>query len=132
MHTRFKRLSRYTAVGFSTFMLDLSLLWVMVSLCKIHYLYAVAASFLTAVSLNYFLSRRWVFKGSRRTALGGYLYFLKTALAGSALTVFLMWALTAVTSGPYLVIRIVVAVLVGTGNYLANLYLNFRVAGNTL
>ncbi len=132
MHTGFKRFSRYTVIGFSTFMLDLSLLWVMVSFCKIYYLHAVAASFLVAVSLNYFLSRQWVFKGSGRAPFWGYLYFLKTALAGSALTVFLMWALTAVTNGPYLVIRIAVAVLVGTGNYLANLYLNFRVAGNAL
>ena len=132
MHTRFKRFSRYTLIGFSTFVFDLSLLWVMVSLWKIYYLYAAAVSFLMAVSLNYFLSRRWVFKGSHRTPFGGYLYFLKTAIAGSALTVFLMWAFTAITGGSYLIIRIAVAALVGMGNYLANLYLNFKVAGSVL
>jgi putative flippase GtrA len=132
MYLRFKRFSRYTLIGFSTFLFDLSLLWLLISLWKIYYLYAVAVSFLMAVSLNYFLSRKWVFKGSSRSPALGYLYFLKTALAGSAITVFLMWALASITSGPYLVLRIIVAALVGTGNYLINLYLNFRVAGNAL
>ena len=132
MHLRFKRFSRYTVIGFSTFLFDLSLLWVQAEVFRIYYLCAVAFSFLIAVSLNYFLSRRWVFKGSQRKVALGYLYFLKTALAGLMITVFLMWAFTTATHGPYLIIRIIVAGIVGTGNYLANLYLNFKVAGNEL
>ena len=90
------------------------------------------SGFLVAVSVNYFLSRRWVFKGSQRRLAGGYLYFLKTALVGALATGFLMWLFCTTTHGPYLLIRIIIAAIIGTVNYLIHLYLNFRVAGHEL
>jgi len=132
MTLRLKRFFRYTAVGVSTFLFDLSLLWTQIEVIHVNYLHAAISSFLIAVSVNYFLSRRWVFKGSARRLATGYLYFFKTAVAGAVTTGFLMWAFCSATNGPYLLIRIVIAGIIGMGNYLIHLYLNFRVAGQEL
>jgi putative flippase GtrA len=131
MDLRLKRFLRYAAVGGSTFLFDLSLLWVQIEKFHFYYLHAAVSSFLIAVSVNYFLSRRWVFKGSARRLAAGYLYFLKTAVAGALTTGFLMW-LFSTTNGNYLLIRIIIAAVIGMGNYLIHLYLNFRVAGHDL
>jgi putative flippase GtrA len=132
MNLRQKRFFRYAAVGGSTFLFDLSLLWIQIEKFQVYYLYAAVSSFLIAVSVNYFLSRRWVFKGSQRRLATGYLYFLKTAAAGALATGFLMWLFCTATHGPYLLIRIIIAAIIGMGNYLIHLYLNFRVAGHEL
>ena len=132
MNLCFKRFFIYTAVGGLTFLFDLSLLWIQIEKFHVYYLHAAVSSFLVAVSVNYFLSRRWVFKGSRRRLAAGYLYFLKTAAAGALTTGFLMWLFCTTTHGPYMLIRIIIAAIIGMGNYLIHLYLNFRVAGHEL
>lgn len=132
MNLRFRRFLRYTVVGVSTFLFDLLLLWIQVEMFHVHYLHAAVTGFLVAVSANYFLSRRWVFKGSSRRLAAGYLYFFKTAVAGALTTGFLMWLFSTATNGPYLLIRIAIAGIIGIGNYLIHLYLNFRVAGYEL
>ncbi len=113
-------------------MFDLSLLWILIEKFHVYYLHAAVSGFLVAVSVNYFISRKWVFTGSRRRLTTGYLYFLKTALAGALATGFLMWLFCTATHGPYLLIRIIIAGIIGMGNYLIHLHLNFRVAGHEL
>ena len=132
MNLRCERFFRYTVVGGSTFLFDLSLLWILIEKFHVYYLHAAVSGFLVAVSVNYFLSRRWVFKGSQRRLAVGYLYFLKTAVVGALATGFLMWLFCTTTHGPYLLIRIIIAAIIGTVNYLIHLYLNFRVAGHEL
>ncbi len=127
-----KRFFRYAAVGGSTFLFDLLLLWIQIEKFHIYYLHAAVSGFLVAVSVNYFLSRRWVFTGSRRRLASGYLYFLKTAVAGALTTGFLMWLFCTATHGPYLLIRAIIAAIIGMVNYLIHLYLNFKVAGHDL
>lgn len=130
--TREIRFIRYTAIGVSTFAFDLVLLWLFIDTLGVHYLTATAVAFLLAVSLNYVLSRRWVFRHSKRGLAFGYIYFIKFALIGLALTTGLMWVLVENTDLAVLVVRVLIAGLVGMGNYLANLYLNFKVAGRQL
>lgn len=132
MSLRIKRFSRYAAIGVSTFFLDFYLFWVQTRYLNFSYIYAVAISFLAGISVNHFLSRKWVFAGSMRTFIQGYLCFLKFAVAGMAITAYLMWTLVILTHRDILTIRAIVACFVGMGNYLANLYLNFQVAGREL
>jgi putative flippase GtrA len=130
--TREIRFIRYTTIGVSTFGIDLLLLWFFIDAVGMHYLTATAVAFLMAVSLNYVLSRRWVFRHSKRGLAFGYVYFLKFALIGMALTTGLMWAMVENSDLAVVVVRVLIAGLVGMGNYLANLYLNFKVAGKAL
>ncbi len=126
---REKRFIRYSSVGFLTFCIDLLLLLFLTAYLKVPYLPATAGSFLIAVSGNYLISRRYVFRHTKRGMHAGYIYFLQFALLGMAVTTGLMWLLLSLAPLPVLYARVIIAAFVGIGNYLANLHLTFRVAG---
>jgi putative flippase GtrA len=132
LNTREKRFLRYGFIGFSTFILDLFLLWIFVEMIGLSYIIAAPIAFILAASINYTISRKWVFRGSKRSLHFGYLYFLKFAFLGAAITTLLMFLIITKTTFNLFTSRAIVASLVGIGNYLANLYLNFKVAGQKL
>ena len=124
-----QRFARYAIVGVSTLCLDLGMLYAAVSIIGIPYYLATPCSFLIAVSCNYLLSRRFVFKGTERTLHAGYAYFAAVAILGALLTTGLVAALVSLFGMYYLLARVIVAGVIGMGNYLFNLHINFDVAG---
>ncbi|HYE23054.1 MAG TPA: GtrA family protein [Candidatus Paceibacterota bacterium] len=123
------RFFRYSLVGGSTFAFDLLLIWVMTELFGIPYYISTFIGFVIAVSLNYFISRRFVFKGTERKVHHGYAYFLSFACAGAFLISAAVAFLTETFHLHYMLARVLVACVVGVGNYLFNLHFNFKVAG---
>ncbi|MDB5236913.1 MAG: GtrA family protein [Parcubacteria group bacterium] len=123
------RFLRYAAVGGGTLLFDLCLLYSATSIFGVPYFLSTPGAFLIAVSINYFISRRYVFKGSERLIHHGYAYFILVALAGAAVTTLSVAALVSALHLYYLLARILVAGIIGIGNYLFNLHLNFKVAG---
>jgi len=123
------RFLRYTLVGGGTFGFDLILLYVVTEYLGVPYYVATAGAFLVAVSINYFISRRFVFKGTERGMHSGYLYFILIALAGAAITTAGVALLVTYAGLYYMIARVLVAFIVGTFNYLSNLFFNFRVVG---
>lgn len=123
------RFIRYAIVGVGTFLFDLAMLYAAVSYLHVAYYVATPCTFLIAVSCNYALSRAHVFKGTERSWHAGYAYFIALALLGAAATTVLVALLVSSFGIYYLVARIAVAGIVGVGNYLYNLHINFRVAG---
>ncbi|MGH8552408.1 MAG: GtrA family protein, partial [Methylococcales bacterium] len=77
-----KRFVKYTSVGFSTFLFDLLLLFIFIDLLFWNYVVATAVAFLIAVSVNYYISRRYVFHGTLREIHSGYVLFIAIALIG--------------------------------------------------
>lgn len=124
-----RRFSRYSAVGVSTFLLDLAMLYAATSVCGIPYLVTTPVSFLIAVSLNYMLSRKIAFPETERSWHVGYAYFMIVAVIGAVATTGMVAVLVAYAGLFYLTARIIAATLVGFGNYLFNLHVNFDVAG---
>lgn len=124
------RFLKYTAVGGSTFAFDLLLIWVLTEFLGVPYYVSTALGFLVAVSINYFLSRKYVFKGTNRKVHHGYAYFIAIACGGAAVVTGSVTFLVATLALHYLVARIFVACVVGICNYLFNLHLNFKVAGH--
>jgi putative flippase GtrA len=124
-----KRFVTYSFVGASTFALDLLLLFILTDVAKVNYIAAAGGAFVVAISLNYFLSRTYVFKGSERTVQSGYVNFLGIAFVGLLLVMGGMYVLVSVLGFNYLVSRIGIAGLTGFWNYLINLFVNFDVAG---
>lgn len=123
------RFLKYASVGGSTFLFDLLLLYVLIDYVGIYYVYATAAAFGIAVSINYVLSRRYVFKGTLRSVHSGYGIFLMIALAGLLAVTGLMVVFVEILHMHYLPSRIIIAGMVGMWNYFMNLYVNFKVAG---
>lgn len=123
------RFSKYVLVGGSTFLLDLLLLFVLTDQLHWNPVQAAALAFVIAVSVNYLLSRRFVFKGTLRGLGAGYAGFLLIAAGGVAIVTVGMHLLVEDLGVDYLVSRILIATVTGAWNYLLNLYVNFQVAG---
>lgn len=124
-----KRFARYASVGVSTFLLDLAMIYAAVTYLQAPYAPTVFISFLIAVSCNYALSRTHVFHGTERKWHHGYAGFMGVALIAASVTTALAAALVSIFGMQFLVARSIIAGLVGMGNYLFNLYVNFKVAG---
>lgn len=125
-----KRFLKYVAVGGSTFAFDLVLIWIMTELFGVPYQVSTALGFLIAVSINYLLARKLVFKGTERRIHHGYLYFILFAGGGALLISGAVTFLVSFFALHYMTARILVACVVGVANYLFNLHVNFRVAGH--
>jgi putative flippase GtrA len=124
-----RRFVRYSAVGFGTFLFDLCLLYLAVNVFHITYVIATPCAFIIAVSCNYALSRKLVFKHTKRGVSRGYAQFALGAGVGAAVTTLLVASLVSAVGMYFLYARVIAAILVGIANYLYNLYLNFKVVG---
>lgn len=129
MKKSLQRFLKYASVGTSTFLFDLLLLYILIDYVKIYYPLATALAFGVAVSINYFISRRFVFTGTLRSVHAGYGMFLSIALVGMGAVTGLMVVFVEVFHLSYLPARVIIAGIVGLWNYLMNLYVNFKVAG---
>lgn len=123
------RFGKYSFVGFSTFLIDFALLFLLTDILKLHYLWAAGSAFLFATSINYIVNRRLVFKGTTRSRSAGYVYFLLIASGGLLIVTSGMYLLVEVLGLYYLLARILVSLLTGVWSYPMNLFLNFKVAG---
>lgn len=123
------RFSKYTSIGVGTFVLDLGLLYILTDFLGLNYVIAAGVGFLLAVTLNYVLSRKFVFAGTDRSQKEGYAIFLFIAFIGLAIVTGGMYVLVEWWGVYYLFARVAVSGVTGLWNYLMNLYLNFKVVG---
>lgn len=126
------RLAKYMLVGASTFLLDLAILYLLTDVFLVHYVWSAGISFLLAISLNYSLSRAYVFRGSQRQQGSSYLFFVGIAFAGLVFVTGGMYTLVEHFGMHYIGARIIVAGVTGLWNYLMNLHFNFKVVGQHL
>lgn len=123
------RFFKYSLVGGGTFLFDMALLLFLIYVVSVDYIIATPLAFLFAVSINYLISRNFVFRGTKRTIVTGFFYFIALAFSGAIITGSLVYAMVEYLALPIPVSRILAAGVVGIWTYLANLYLNFKVAG---
>lgn len=123
-----RRFLKYSLIGFGTFLGDLILLYIFTDWLHLYYLFAAGLAFLVAVSVNYLISRRVVFKGTKRGQTAGYVYFIIIAGAGLMFVTGGMYVLVEWLGVYYVWARILVASVTGVWNYLMNLFFNFKVA----
>ncbi len=123
------RFLRYTIVGGSTLLFDLLLLYAVTEYLGVPYYIATPGAFLVAVSINYLISRRFVFRGTERRHHTGYPIFIAFALLGAGITTLGVFVFVTYAHLYFLVARVLTALFVGIGNYLLNLFFNFKVIG---
>ncbi|MFW5498219.1 MAG: GtrA family protein [Maridesulfovibrio sp.] len=126
------RFLRYTCVGGGTFLFDLALLYILTDGFNWPPAFAAGLAFLIAVSVNYLISRRLVFKGTAREFRQGYFGFLLIAGTGLIIVTGGMFLMVDILHGQYFICRILISLITGLWNYILNLYVNFRVAGKPL
>ena len=126
------RFLRYTCVGGGTFLFDLTMLCIFTDGLDWSPVVAAGLAFFIAVSLNYYISRRLVFKGTTRGFKQGYFGFLLIAGTGLVIVTGGMFLMVDIFRWQYIISRILVSFITGIWNYLLNLYVNFQVAGKQL
>ena len=87
---------------------------------------AAAIAFVVANSLHYGFGRWWIFRGTERKPVEGYVYFLANAGVGMVITLALFAAFVAVLPAYYLIGRVLVSVVSGLTVFVLNAVLNFR------
>jgi putative flippase GtrA len=117
---------RHTVASSIAFALDLALLWSLVELLEVAHLPAGIIAFFVPLTLFYFLSREWVFPGSRRGVVKGYAYFVLNVGIGSVLMLATFWSLMVFAGLHYVVARILASFVAGIVVFLLNGIFNFR------
>jgi len=124
-----KRFLKYSFVGVSTFLFDLLFLFLLIDVLLVNYIVATGLAFLVAVSINYCISRKYVFKGTVRPFKIGYIIFISSSLLSLLIIISCMYVMVEILAFNYLVSRISIAGITGFGNYVLNLVVNFKVKG---
>ena len=119
--------SKYSIGGISTLLLDLVLVYILTTFFAVHINLALVMGFLFGISINYLISYLWVFRGTKRTPIRGYFYFLLIGVLTGLCISFATTALVVHTSLSLLEARVGVAVFAGITNFLLNTFLNFKV-----
>lgn len=121
----YKRFNWYAVVGVSTFLFDLLLVSILIRFGIPDYP-AIVGSFLLAVSANFVISYKFVFKGTNQTMQRGYAFFIAIALVGLVVvgpgTIFLNQTL----GWPFYLARMAVGGTTGVLNFLLNNFFNFK------
>ena len=65
----FNQIFRFGIVGFTAFLIDAGLLYVLTEFCHIHYLISSIISFTVSLAYNYILSIFWVFDVKRKQTI---------------------------------------------------------------
>lgn len=119
-------LVRNTLVSCSAFAVGLAVLWLLVDVAHFDEVLALPFSMLTSTTLHYVLGRTWIFRGTTRGWIDGYVYFLANSGLGLVLTFVLYTALVRWTPIDYLTARIVISLFAGLVTFLLNAMMNFR------
>lgn len=116
----------YSIGGISTFILDLSVVYILTQYTAIPSPYILVIGYFIGVNVNFLIAYYWVFKGTVQTPARGYMHFLGiTLLTG----VFISYAtLFIIKNTPLSLIgaRVFVALFVGICNFLFNAFYNFK------
>lgn len=111
---------RYIIVGGICTIIDFLLLYLLTSLCGVHYLVSSAISFLIGVVMNWLLCTYWIFSIHRirhRTAEFGF--YVLISLLGMGLNILLMWVFTDVCSVWYMFSKLFAAMVTLFYNFFA-------------
>lgn len=117
---------RNTVASTIAFMLDLAILWALVEFVGIPRMVAAVIAFVIPMVVFYFLSREWVFPGTKRNVFSGFVFFAVNVGIGFVVMLAVFWALLEFTGLYYLLARIAASVVSGIVMFFLNGYFNFK------
>lgn len=113
---------KYLVVGGFCTIVDIGLLYLLTSL-GVHYLFAAAISFITGVTLNYFMCTGWIFRKSKIKNKGVEitLYFVISTI-GLLISLLGIWLLTELLSLHYMLSKLLATMATLVWNFLSRKY----------
>lgn len=118
---------RYLVVGCLAFGIDFGALALLTEQARLHYLFSAACAFLLGLTVNYILSRTWVFQSRRldNTSME-FLIFAGIGIAGLFLNEIILWTAQERLNIHYLAAKIASAGIVLVWNFGARKVILFR------
>jgi putative flippase GtrA len=121
------QLFRYTLVGGFAFLIDFGVLFALTEYLNLHYLVSAAIAFIAGLSVNYYLSTKWVFA---RRAFGNriveFTLFAFIGIIGLGLNELFMWIFTDILLIFYLVSKIITTIIIYLWNFSARKFILFN------
>lgn len=117
---------RNAVVSAPCFLVDLGIVWVLVEALGLPRLAAVVIGFVAANALHYLGARAWIFRGTDRGLLEGYLLFLGNALVGLGVVLVGFSLLSHAFGAHFLLARVAASLIAGTLVFFLNARLNFH------
>lgn len=121
------QLFRYTFVGGFAFLVDFGILFCLTEYCNIYYLVSAGVSFIVGLTVNYFLSVRWVFNNRvMENRMMEFLLFALIGIVGLGLNELFIWVFTGVFLIYYLLSKIITTFIIYFWNFFARKLLLFN------
>lgn len=121
------RFFRFSTIGVLSFVIDLTLLYLLTEHVNIPYLGSATCAFIIATLLQYVFVRKQAFKESKRSHDQGYSSFMALSLFNLLIMLVALSLAVETLHLNYLVARIVIATLVGIWNFFATSKFVFNV-----
>ncbi|MFN3944735.1 MAG: GtrA family protein [Allosphingosinicella sp.] len=126
-HSRGAKLfGRNTVASIVAFTIDIALLFAFVEWVGLSYLVGATVAFLIAMTVQYVISRIWVFSHSDQGLVKGYVLFLLNAGVGLVITLAAFAALLWWAGLHYLIARLIASAIAGIAVFFLNAVFNFK------
>ncbi|MCD7899170.1 MAG: GtrA family protein [Bacteroides sp.] len=119
------QLFRYLFVGGFAFVIDFSLLYVLVECFYLHYLLSATISFICGLFINYLISIKWVFQRNKRNKIIEFISFSLIGVVGLLINNLFIWIFTEYIHIYYMISKLLTASIVVLWNFFARKYLLF-------
>jgi putative flippase GtrA len=119
---------RYLFVGGTAFLIDYLLLIFLTDNIKVHYLVSAVISFIIGLTVNYSLSKLWIFNNNmqERNVFLEIFVFLITGLIGLLFNELILWIFTEKIMISYKLSKLISAFIILLWNFLSRKYILFN------
>lgn len=114
----FKQLFRFGIVGFTAFLIDAGLLYVLTDFLHIHYLISSVISFIVSLIYNYILSIFWVFDVKKKQTYKEVLLFTILSVIGLGINQLVMYLGVDLLNIYYMLCKIISTIIVMIYNFI--------------
>lgn len=114
----FKQLFRFGIVGFTAFLIDAGLLYILTEYCHIYYLVSSIISFIISLIYNYILSIFWVFDVKKKQTIKEVLLFTILSVIGLGVNQLVMYLGVDLLHIYYMLCKIFATIIVMVYNFI--------------
>ncbi len=114
----FKQLFRFGIVGFTAFLIDAGLLYVLTEFVHIHYLISSVISFIVSLAYNYILSIFWVFDVKKKQTYKEVLLFAILSVIGLGINQLVMYLGVDLLHIYYMLCKVLATIVVMIYNFI--------------
>ena len=114
----FKQLFRFGVVGFTAFLIDAGVLYVLTEYLHVYYLISSVISFIVSLAYNYILSIFWVFDVKKKQTYKEVLLFAILSVIGLGVNQLVMYLGVDLLNIHYMLCKIIATIIVMVYNFI--------------